>query len=115
MPTAGVPELRFALTGKAKRDYDLLYNPEFEVIVTVGGTEAIFPALLTMINPGNEVLIPDPGFVCYKPSIFMAGGPVSIPLLEKNNFTLNAETVMPLITDKSHVIIVNYIHTCADS
>ena len=74
MPTAGVPELCFALTEKAKRDYDLLYNPESEVLVTVGGTEAIFLALLTLISPGDEVLIPDPGFICYRPSILMARG-----------------------------------------
>ena len=108
MHTAGIPELRVALTKKTKRDYGLSYDPESEVLVTVGGTEAIFLALLTVINPGDEVLVPDPGFVCYRPSILMAEGvPVSMPLLEENSFTLNAEIVMPLITKKSRVIIIN--------
>ena len=78
MPTAGVPELRFALTEKAKRDYDLLYNPESEVMVTVGGTEAIFLALLTLISSSDEVLIPDPIFVCYRPSILREAGVSSL-------------------------------------
>jgi len=107
-PTTGVPELRVALMKKTKRDYGLSYDPESEVLVTIGGTEAIFLALLTVINPGDEVLVPDPGFVCYRPSILMAEGvPVSMPLLEENSFTLNAETVMSLITKKSRVIIIN--------
>ncbi|UCG45200.1 MAG: pyridoxal phosphate-dependent aminotransferase [Candidatus Bathyarchaeota archaeon] len=108
MPTAGTLELRNALTEKARHDYHLQYDPTSEVLVTIGGTEAIFLALLTLIEPGDEVLIPNPGFVCYRPSVLMAGGiPVSMPLLEENNFTLNAETVMPLITDKSRVILIN--------
>ncbi|MCK5593386.1 aminotransferase class I/II-fold pyridoxal phosphate-dependent enzyme, partial [Candidatus Bathyarchaeota archaeon] len=98
-PTAGVRKLRAALMRKAKHDYGLSYNPESEVVVTIGGTEAIFLALLTLIDPYDEVLIPDPGFICYKPGILMAEGvPVSMPLSEENDFALNAETVMPLIT-----------------
>jgi aminotransferase len=107
-PTAGIPELREALVEKAKRDYDLSYDPNSEVLVTAGGTEAIFLALLALINPGDEVLIPDPGFVCYEPGILMAGGgPVSMPVLEKKGFKPDAKVVMSLITDKSRVIITN--------
>jgi aminotransferase len=107
-PTPGIPELRVALMKKTKRDYGLSYDPESEVLVTIGGTEAIFLALLTLIDPVDEVLVPDPGFVCYRPSILMAEGvPVSMPVIEENNFTLNAETVMSLITKKSRVIIIN--------
>jgi len=108
MHTAGIPELRVALMKKTKRDYGLSYDPESEVLVTVGGTEAIFLALLTLTNPDDEVLVLDPGFVCYKPSILMAEGiPVSVPLLEENGFALNVEAVMSLITKKSRVIITN--------
>ncbi len=107
-PTVGIPELREALVEKAKRDYNLSYDPNSEVLVTAGGTEAIFLALLALINPGDEVLVPDPGFVCYEPGVLMAGGvPVSMPVLEKKGFKPDAEGVMSLITGKSRVIITN--------
>ncbi|MFQ6065023.1 MAG: pyridoxal phosphate-dependent aminotransferase [Candidatus Bathyarchaeia archaeon] len=107
-PTTGISELREALTRKTKRDYGLSYDPDSEVLVTAGGTEAISLALLALVNPCDEVLVPDPGFVCYEPGVLLAGGvPVSMPLLEKDRFRLNADVVMSLITDKSHVIITN--------
>jgi len=107
-PSMGIPELRGALVKKAKNEYGLSYNPENEVLVTNGGTEAIFLALLAVINPLNEVLVPNPGFVCYEPDVLMADGiPVSVPLFEKDGFKYNADTVMSRITKKSRVIIVN--------
>ena len=107
-PTTGIPELREALVEKMKRDYGLSYDPDSEVLVTAGGTEAIFLALLALINPDDEVLIPDPGFVCYEPGVLMAGGvPVSMPMLEKEYFKIDAEVVMSLITDRSRVMITN--------
>lgn len=107
-PNAGIPELREGLVKKAKQDYGLSYDARSEVLVTAGGTEAIFLALTALINPGDEVLVPDPGFVCYEPNVLLAGGvPVSMPLLEENDFRLNADVVMPLITDKSRVMITN--------
>jgi aspartate/methionine/tyrosine aminotransferase len=108
-PTNGVPELREALTQKAYREYGLSYDPNSEILVTVGGAEAIFSALIALINPGDEVLIPNPGFVCYDPCIRLAGGvPVSIPLLEENGFKPSVDDVIPLITEKSRVMILNY-------
>lgn len=107
-PSMGILELREALVRKAKNEYNLSYNPENEVLVTNGGTEAIFLALLAIVNPLDEVLIPDAGFVCYEPDVLMADGtPVSVPLFEKDGFKYNAEGVMSRITDKSRVIIVN--------
>ena len=107
-PSMGIHELREALVKKAKNDYGLSYNPENEVLVTNGGIEAIFLALLATVNPLDEVLIPDPGFVCYEPDVLMADGiPVSMPLFEKDGFKYNADVVMSHITDKSRVIIVN--------
>lgn len=107
-PTTGIPELREALVEKAKRDYGLSYDPGSEVLVTAGGTEAVFLALLALINPGDEVLLPDPGFVCYEPGVLIAGGvPVSMPMLEKESFRLDADVVMSLITERSRVIITN--------
>jgi len=110
-PNAGIPELLEALAKKTKKDYGLSYDPGSEILITVGGTEAIFLALLALINPGDEVLIPDPGFVCYEPGALMAGGiPVSMPILEGKDFRLDAHDVMPLITDRSRVMIVNSPH-----
>jgi len=107
-PVVGIPELREALVKKMKHDYGLSYDPESEVLITAGGTEAIFLALFALINPGDEALVPDPGFVCYEPSVLMAGGvPISMPLLEKDNFRINADGVMSLITGKSRVMITN--------
>ena len=108
-PNLGIPELREALSRKAKRDYGLSYDPENEIIVTVGGTEAIFLALFATVNPGDEVLIPDPGFVCYEPNVLFAGGtPVAVPLREENGFKHSVEEVRSLITDKSRVMILNF-------
>ena len=107
--TNGLPELREALAQKAYREYDLGYDPNSEILVTVGGTEAIFSALIALINPGEEVLIPNPGFVCYEPCVLLAGGvPVSVPLLKENGFKPSIHDVMSLITEKSRVIILNY-------
>ncbi len=108
-PTNGIPELRGALSDKAKKDYSLEYDSESEVLVTSGATEAIFIALLGYINPGDEVLILNPGFVVYEPGVSLAGGiPVRIPISEKNEFEPNCDDVTSLITKKSRVMILNY-------
>jgi aminotransferase len=108
-PTNGIPELRDALAQKAHRDYGLNYDPNSEILITVGGTEAVFLALMGLVNPGDEVLIPNPGFVLYEPSVLLAGGvPVYVPLLEKNDFKPSIGDVMSLITDKSRVMIFNF-------
>jgi len=107
-PTMGISELREALAEKAKNEYGLTYNPENEILVTNGGTEGIFLALLSLVNPQDEVLIQDPGFVCYEPDVLMADGiPVSVPLSEKNGFKYNADAVISQITNRSRVMIVN--------
>jgi len=108
-PTNGIPELRETLAQKAHRDYGLNYDPNSEILITAGGTEAIFSALTSLVNPGDEVLVPNPGFVLYEPSVLLAGGvPVSVPLLEENDFRLSIDDVMSLVTDKSRVMILNY-------
>lgn len=108
-PNSGIPELREALMQKAHHDYGLNYDPSSEILVTAGGTEAIFLAMFALVNPGDEVLIPDPGFVCYEPAVLLAGGvPIHVPSLEKNDFKLSVNDVMSLITDKSRVMLLNY-------
>ena len=109
VPTNGVPELRDALSQKAYADYGLSYDPSCEVLVTVGGTQAIFAALMSLLNPGTEVLIPDPGFVLYEPCVLLAGGiPVHVPLREGNDFKPSLNDVTSLITNKSRVMILNH-------
>jgi aminotransferase len=108
-PTNGVPELREALAQKAFKEYGLKYDPNSEILITVGGTEAIFCALFGLINPGDEVLVPNPGFVLYEPGVRLAGGvPISVPLLEERDFKVTLDDVTSLITDKSRAIILNY-------
>jgi len=107
-PTNGIPEVRQALAEKAHREYGLKYDPNSEILITVGGTEAIFLALFGLVNPGEEVLIPNPGFVCYEPGVLLTSGvPVSVPMLEKNEFKPSVDGVMSLITNKSRVMILN--------
>jgi len=107
--TNGISELREVLAQKSYRDYGLSYDPNSEILVTVGGTEAIFLALFGLVNPGDEVLIPNPGFVCYEPGVVLAGGvPVDIPLFEKEEFKPSVDDVMSLVTEKSRVMILNY-------
>ncbi|MCD6242419.1 pyridoxal phosphate-dependent aminotransferase [Candidatus Bathyarchaeota archaeon] len=110
-PTNGIPELLEAIAEKTRGDYNLNYNPETEILVTAGAVEAVFLALMATINPGDEVLIPDPGFVVYQPIVELAEGvPVSIPLREENGFRFNADTVRSLITEKSRVLLLNSPH-----
>jgi aminotransferase len=91
------------------KDYGLSYDPDHEILITVGGTEAIFASLLAWVNPGEEVLVPNPGFVAYEPAVLLAEGrPVRVPLLEANNFRPSPRDVTSLITDKSRVIVLNY-------
>lgn len=107
--TNGISELREALAQKAHQNYGLHYDPKSEILVTVGATEAIFLSLMGLVNPGDEVLILNPGFVLYEPSVRLAGGiPISVPILEENGFKPSINDVISLITDKSRVMILNF-------
>lgn len=106
---AGLIELRRAISKYVDRKYDLDYDPETEVIVTVGGSEAIDLACRGLINPGDEVLCMDPSYVSYTPSIELAGGiPVPVKLPSEHDFILQPENIEALITDKTKAIILNY-------
>ncbi len=105
---AGLVELRLEICRYLERKYSLSYN-EDEVLVTVGGSEAIDAALRAVINPGDEVLIPEPSFVCYKPLASLAGGiPKPIATTEENNFRLTLEDLKASVTDKTKVLILPY-------
>lgn len=108
-PTNGLPELREALAEKAYRDYGIRYDPDSEVLITVGATEAISIALLALLNPGDEVLISDPGFVAYEPCVTLSEGvPVNIPLREENSFKPSVRDVTSLLTPESRVMLLNF-------
>jgi aminotransferase len=106
---AGLLELRKEISYYMKRNFSVEYNPKDEVLVTVGGSEAIDLALRTLIEPGDEVLIPEPSFVCYKPCTYFAGGvPVPITTSAKNDFRLTPEELEQYITDKTKILILSY-------
>ncbi|MGM9625974.1 MAG: aminotransferase class I/II-fold pyridoxal phosphate-dependent enzyme, partial [Eubacteriales bacterium] len=106
---AGLSELRREISLYLSRRFSLQYDPQHEIIVTVGGSEAIDAALRTLINPGDEVIIPEPSFVCYSPLTSLAGG-VAVPLqtYEKDHFKLTPESLRAAITDKTKVLVLPY-------
>ena len=104
----GMPELREEISKWNKRKYNLDYSPE-EIIVTCGGSEAIDIALRATINPGDEVIILEPNYVCYEPDIILAGGvPVKIQLKNENEFRLTPEELESVITPKTKILLMNY-------
>lgn len=106
---AGIKELRLEIAAYMKRRFGLEYNGLTQTIVTVGGSEAIDLFLRSVIEPGDEVLIPEPSFVCYKPITRLAGGvPVTITTKAENNFKLTAEEVEAAITPKTKALILPF-------
>ena len=106
---AGTLELREEITRYLSRRFNLSYDPRHEVIVTVGGSEAIDVAVRAIVNPGDEVIIPMPAFVCYEPIVRMAGGiPVLINTKEVNRFRVTAEEIREVITDKTKLLILPF-------
>ena len=102
-------ELRREISSFMKRKYGLLYSPEDEVLITVGGSEAIDLAVRALIKPGDEVLIPQPSFVCYEPIVRLAGGiPVFINLTADNGFVLTAKQIEEKVTGNTKAIILPY-------
>lgn len=106
---AGLKELKQEICRYLYRRFDVSYNPDSEVMVTVGGSEAIDIALRAMCDPGDEVLIPQPSYVSYVPCTMLAGGkPVVIELEEKDNFKLTPEKLLEKITDKTKVLVMPF-------
>ena len=106
---SGTPELRQEISSYMKRRYTLDYDPKSEIIVTVGGSEAIDIAMRALINPGDEVIIPQPAFVCYGPICELAGGkPVYLNTREENQFKLTADELRSVITDKTKLLVLPY-------
>ncbi|MCQ2797359.1 MAG: aminotransferase class I/II-fold pyridoxal phosphate-dependent enzyme [Bacilli bacterium] len=104
----GMPELREEISKWNKRKYDLDYSKD-DIIVTCGGSEAIDIALRATTNPGDEVIILQPCYVCYEPDVILAGGVAKIiNLQEKNQFRLTAEELEAAITPKTKTLIMNF-------
>lgn len=105
----GLESLRNEISNLAMRKYGLTYDPNKEVIVTVGGSEAIDNALRALVSAGDEVLIPEPSFVCYTPLTIMAGGtPVPIKTVVEEEFKLTPERLKAAITPRTKVLILPY-------
>ncbi len=106
---SGLKELRREISNYIKRTQKIEYNPNNEIIVTVGGSEAIDIGLRALINDGDEVIIPQPSYVSYEPCAILANAkPVIINLKSENNFRLTPEELSNAITDKTKVLILPY-------
>ena len=106
---AGLQELKDEIAKYLQRRFKLSYNPKGEVIVTVGGSEAIDLAVRATVCPGDEVLIPSPSFVCYGPIVTLAGGtPVPVYTREEDNFKLTPELLKQHITEKTKLLILPF-------
>ena len=106
---AGLKDLRIEIANYLKRTQNLEYNSDNEIIVTVGGSEAIDIGLRAIINPGDEVIIPQPSYVSYEPCAVLAGAkPVIIDLKAENEFRLTAEELRAAITDKTKILILPF-------
>ena len=106
---AGLMDLKKEISAYLERKYSLYYSPKSEMMVTVGGSEAIDIALRAMLDPGDEVLIPQPSYVSYVPCTILAGGtPVTIELKAEDEFRLTAQELRDAITDKTKVLILPF-------
>ena len=110
-PSPGILELRVAIAEKVSNELGIDVDPASEVVVMPGGKPCIFAAIYTMVNPGDEVLIPNPSYPAYESVVNFAGGiPIPIPLREENDFRLIPEDVEQLVTPKTKMIILNSPH-----
>ncbi|HEX6291638.1 MAG TPA: aminotransferase class I/II-fold pyridoxal phosphate-dependent enzyme [Herpetosiphonaceae bacterium] len=106
---SGLLELRQALAAHLKQLYGVEYDPEHELLITVGVSEAMQNAMLALIDPGDEVIIPEPSFVAYGPSVVFAGGvPVYVPTRVEDNFQVTGATIEAAITPRSKGILIGY-------
>ena len=106
---AGLKELRAEIAAFLERHYDMHYDPDDEILVTVGGSEAIDLAFRAMLNPGDEVIIPQPSFVSYLPCVKLADGvPVIIELKEEDDFKLTKEELLSAITPKTKILVMPF-------
>ncbi|MBO7218123.1 MAG: aminotransferase class I/II-fold pyridoxal phosphate-dependent enzyme [Clostridia bacterium] len=105
----GLLAMRKEISSFVKRKYNVEYNPDNEILVTVGGSEAIDGTVRAIVNPGDEVIIPQPSYVCYEPITLLAGGvPVIIETKAEDEFRITPEQLKAAITDKTKALILPY-------
>lgn len=106
---SGTIELRVALSRHLNNLYSLQYDPESEIIITVGVSEALYLAMTAVLNPGDEVIIPEPCFVSYAPEVnFASGVPVLVPTRVEDDFQVTADTIESAVTPKTKAILLGY-------
>ena len=106
---AGLKELKEEIAAYLDRRFDLPYDPGHEIVVTIGGSEAIDAAFRAMLNPEYELLLPPPSYVSYEPCIVLADGvPVPIALREEDGFKLTKELLLGAITDKTKILVMPF-------
>jgi aminotransferase len=106
---SGMPELRQELARYLEAHYEVSYHPEHEILITAGSSEGLDLVLRAIINPGDEVIIPDPCYVAYPADITLAGGvPVPVPTSEKDNFVVRATDIETRITKRTKAILIGY-------
>lgn len=106
---AGIVELRRALSDHLFKLYGVRYDPATEIIITVGGSEALYLSATAILEPGDEVIIPTPCFVSYQAEVYLAGGvPVEVPCREENNFEILPEDVIAAITPRTKAILLGF-------
>ncbi len=106
---SGLKELREEICNYLNRRFSLKYGAKSQVLVTVGGSEAIDLCIRSLVQPGDEVIIPEPSFVCYKPIAQLAGGvPVTIETKAENNFRLTADELKAAITPKTKLLVLPF-------
>ena len=105
----GLESFRDELSRYVERKYGVKYEPATEILVTVGGSEAIDAAIRAVVNPGDEVIIPQPSYVCYEPITRLAGGiPVIINTKAENDFKITAEELLEKITERTKALVLPY-------
>ncbi|MCP4360011.1 MAG: aminotransferase class I/II-fold pyridoxal phosphate-dependent enzyme, partial [Chloroflexi bacterium] len=109
-PGSGRPGLREALAQKMEHFYDLSVNPNSEILVTHGATEAIFATVLGLVNPGDEVIVFEPYYDSYVPAIEIAGGIPRFYTLRPSDWTIDPEKLTALFSDKTKLILINTPH-----
>jgi aminotransferase len=106
---SGMPELRQELARYLELHYGVTYHPEHELLITTGSSEGLDLALRAIINPGDEIIIPNPCYVAYAADIILAGGkPILVPVNEENNFVVRASDIEARITKQTKAILIGY-------
>jgi aminotransferase len=106
---AGISELRQALSEHIQALYGVSYDPDKEIVVTVGGSEAVYLAVTALLEPGDEVIIPTPCFVSYQAEVALAGGvPVEVPSCMEDNFALDPASIEAAVTPRTKAVLISY-------